>query len=271
MREEEIIDEKQASPGQYSRSAYVIFAALVLLIGVTWYGSLQWKERLLVTDLVIDGESVVPRDEIVSLAQVPPHARLFDVDLAAVARSVRSNNFVRQVVVRREPPALLRVTVIERVPVAYVATPGMTELLLVDDEGYILPHVSAQAIFDVPVVTGVEPALFDSVGIRTSSVALRCALEVLRVGRSMNGELTRLISEVDVTDVQELILFSSDSAVPIRFGSGDVAEKIVKLDGFWKSVVMREGIQNIRAIDLRFRDQVIVVRAPEPSSTEKKV
>jgi cell division protein FtsQ len=271
MSEEENIDEGTPAPGQYGRSAYVVLAALVLLLGITWYGSLQWKEHLLVTQLVVDGESVVPRDEILNLARIAPHVRLFDVELAAVARSIRSNNFIRQVVVRREPPSLIRVTVIERLPVAFVATPGMTELLLADDEGYILPHVSAQAIFDLPVITGVESTLFDSVGVRSSSAALRAALEVLRVSRSMNGELTRLISEVDVSDVQELVLYSSDSAVPIRFGSGDIAEKIVKLDGFWKSVVMREGIQNIRAIDLRFRDQVIVVRVSEPSPTEKKV
>jgi hypothetical protein len=66
----------------------------------------------------------------------------------------------------------------------------------------------------------------------------------------------------------EIVLYAVDAGIPIRLGNGALAEKILKLDGFWKAMVASEGVQRIKAIDLRFHDQVIVV--PDPAQTEKK-
>jgi len=202
------------------------------------------------------------------MVNVPAGAKLYAVDLAAVARAVESNKFVKRAVVRRNPPLALQVTVMERVPVAYLASDKSAELLMVDDEACILPRAPGRTIFDVPVIAGIAASVCDSVGLCVKDASLATALEVLRLGRMTTGDVPHIISEVDMRNSNEIVLYAVDAGIPIRLGNGALAEKILKLDGFWKAMVASEGVQRIKAIDLRFHDQVIVV--PDPAQTEKK-
>ncbi len=269
MEENDIKDNRDEQLHR-GKSVYWILAGLFLLLCVAWYGSVQWKERLTVPQVLVDGESIVSQDEILSMVNVPAGAKLYAVDLAAVARAVESNKFIKRAVVRRNPPLALQITVVERVPVAYLASEKSAELLMVDDEAYILPNAPGRTIFDVPVIAGIPSAVCDSVGSCVKDASLATALELLRLGRLTTGDVPHMISEVDMRNSNEIVLYAVDAGIPIRLGNGALAEKILKLDGFWKTVVAHEGVQHIKAIDLRFRDQVIVVRVSDPPQTEKK-
>ena len=270
MEENDIREDRDKQP-QRGKSVYWILATLLVLLCVAWYGSVQWKERLTVPQILVDGESIVLQDEILSMANVPAGAKLYAVDLAAVARAIESNKFIKRAVVRRNPPLALQVTVVERVPVAYLASEKSAELLMVDDEACILPRAPGRTIFDVPVIAGIAAAVCDSVGSSVKDASLATALEVLRLTRVMAGDVPQMISEVDMRNTNEIVLYAVDAGIPIRLGNGALAEKILKLDGFWKTVVAHEGMQHIKAIDLRFRDQVIVVKVQDPPQPEKKV
>jgi cell division septal protein FtsQ len=54
------------------------------------------------------------------------------------------------------------------------------------------------------------------------------------------------------------VLFTAETGVPVVLGRGDIAVKLVKLDGFWKQIVMQRGATQLKTVDLRFADQVVV-------------
>ncbi|MCX6138101.1 MAG: FtsQ-type POTRA domain-containing protein [Ignavibacteriales bacterium] len=264
-----ISDDRKDAPLR-GKSVYWILSGLLLLLVVSWYGSMRWKEQLTVPQVLVDGQLILSQDEILALANIPSGAKMYSVDLASVVQSVESNKFVKRAIVRRNPPLAIHVTVMERVPVAYVASEQPTDLLMVDDESCLLPHAPGRMIFDIPVISGIAPSVSDSLGICVKNASLATALELLRLSRRTAGDVPQQISEVDMRNSADIILYTVDGGIAIHVGNDVLAEKIVKLDGFWKTVVAHEGMQHIKAIDLRFRDQVIVVRGQDLSQSEKK-
>lgn len=183
---------------------------------------------------------------------------MYEVDLTGIQKNIQRNHFVKSVAVMRDAPSTIRISVEERAPIALLSLPGKSELLYVDDEGYILPHVATQAIFDLPIISGVDSQAVVTVGQRTPHADVLAALEALEVARQVSSELFHTISEVRIRNGHDMVLYSTDAGVPIIFGRGDAAKKMIKLDAFWKKFIAEQGSQEIRYIDVRFEDQVVV-------------
>ncbi|MHB1050599.1 MAG: hypothetical protein ACYC09_11000 [Bacteroidota bacterium] len=56
----------------------------------------------------------------------------------------------------------------------------------------------------------------------------------------------------------EHVMYSFETGIPIIFGKGDAAKKMVKLDAFWQQFIRNNETADIQYIDIRFEDQVIV-------------
>ena len=87
---------------------------------------------------------------------------------------------------------------------------------------------------------------------------MRQALTLIRMAEEAGEELYRRISEVHVRADGGLLVYTTESSVPVLFGAGELARKLVTFDGFWKSIVGRRGVTALRSVDLRFADQVVV-------------
>ena len=70
-------------------------------------------------------------------------------------------------------------------------------------------------------------------------------------------ELYRRISEVHIQADSTLVVYTSESSVPVLFGRGELARKLVAFDGFWNSIVSRRGVTALQSVDMRFADQVV--------------
>lgn len=111
--------------------------ACAVVLGLLVVGALGWvvlRTPLLGVDRVrVTGEDRVSAAQVVALAAVPLGTPLARVDVEAVRRRVAALPAVREVVVSRSWPSTLRVRVVERRPVAWVAaTRGVT---LLDRDG----------------------------------------------------------------------------------------------------------------------------------------
>ncbi|HTY09990.1 MAG TPA: FtsQ-type POTRA domain-containing protein [Bacteroidota bacterium] len=252
--------EQTAVPA-HGKKVYGVFALLTLTGLVMWFGTMQWKEHLTVSGIIVEGEHIVTQEEVVSLAHVSLKTKMYDVDLLSIKKNIEQNHFVKNVIVSRDAPGTIRIAVEERTPIALLALPGKAEMLYIDEEGYVLPHVSSQAIFDLPVISGIDSLADVAVGQRTTHTDVLGALDALETAQRVGSELFRLISEVRIHSGHDMVLYSADTGVPIIFGRGDAAKKMVKLDAFWKKFVAEQSSQDIRYIDIRFDDQVVVSSA----------
>jgi cell division protein FtsQ len=245
-------------PGNGKRHSFggslLMFGLMVATIASVVWANL-WKSDLRIADVRVQGTLIVAEKEILALANINKDQKLYDVDLLAAQRRIRQNAFVKSVVVSREAPNRISISVQERTPIAAVVLDNIRYL---DAEGVVLPPAQSENIFDLPVLTGAfQNGEFGS-GKQVEKSDVREALEILVTAREFSDELYRRISEVHLEPGRDIILYTAECGVPVIFGRGDVAMKLAKLDGFWKDVVPHHGAHELAYIDVRFEDQVVV-------------
>lgn len=252
-------EEKDANKDApaYGRSVYVAFIAIAAFTLVVVAGSVQWKKYLTMQSVTIDGHKVVSQDEVLRLAQLTSQRALFDINLATLQTALQSNAFIRHASVQREMPATIHVSIVEREPSAMLIMSGSAEHMYIDDEGYLLPPVVSDAIYDLPIITGLDSAQTFKPGVQTSNIDILAALDILKAAKAVSPEVSHLISEVRVHNGHDIVLYAFEGGTPIIFGQGDAVKKMATLDAFWKKFIVEGGVQGLQYIDLRFDGQVV--------------
>lgn len=232
-----------------------LLGAVLIFAMVAAIGAHRWKSDLSVVHVRPEGNRLMTDEEVVSLAAIPNQARLFDVDLQAVRQRLLKSPFVNGVTVRRNVPDEVTLEIDERVPVAALS---VDRLLFIDAEGTVLPSVRIADAGDLPLITGAVPAAECVPGKRITSPAVRDALLLLDMARSVSDECYRRISDVAVGSGELLILHTAEFGVPVILRRDDLASEIAKFDGFWRAIVYPRGAADLQYVDLRFEDNVVV-------------
>ena len=230
---------------------------LLLVAGsiVTAVRANSWKGDLSISEVTVEGNSVVTTGEVLALAGIDRKQKLFSVDLFAARKRLEANPFIQSASVNREVPGRIHISVAERQPVAALV---LDQLVYLDGEGFILPAARSEHLFDLPVITGIARNKDLVPGHQTFNADVRDALEILSVSQHYDDELYRKISEVHVEHGKDIMLYTAEYGVPIIFGRGDAATKLVKFEAFWDEFVMHYGASELQYVDLRYDDQVVV-------------
>jgi len=237
------------------RSQKIGLIALLILAAGLVISSNLWKSNLKVSHVVVEGNRIVETAEILRLVKVEKNARLHDVDLMGVRKDVLSHHFIKDAVVERDLPATLKITITERAPLAIV---NGAEILYLDQEGIVLPHSISKQLFDLPVLTGVSPDVALVPGTMVHNADVQEALAILATSKLVGKELSHMISEVRLRNGGDIVLYGAERGVPVIFGRGNIADKLVRLEAFWNDVVREQGLDKLQYVDLRFDDQVVV-------------
>jgi cell division septal protein FtsQ len=248
-----------------SRKLSLGFGGLLLMGGLLVAGANFWKSNLTVGRVLVQGNQVVQTNEILQLAHIAEGSLMYDLDLMKVQRDVISHYFLKQVVVERDLPSTIRITVTERSPVAMINRGGMRYL---DPDGVVLPHSASQELIDLPLISGLPADVPATVGATLDHPDIREALAILRAAPMVNRDLFHLISEIRVRNGGDLVLYTADGGIPVIYGRGEPAAKLVRLETVWNEFVSERGAREIDYIDIRFEDQVIV-RWKQSTQTSK--
>lgn len=227
----------------------------------------EWRHSMKIHRILVGGARIIPADQIAENAGVPVKTPMFGVNLFDVRQKLLVQPFIKTVYVNRQFPDALLIDIVERQPIASLTG---TQLRYVDAEGVLLPYMPAGIQFNVPVISGIEGLERQQVGVPARSEKLSRALEILTTGQQLDTMIYQMISEVHVGGEQEITLYSTDGGVPIYFGSGDVAKKLLLLQTFWNNFIRAEDAEKMQYVDLRFDGQVVVkwVNRSEPESAK---
>lgn len=129
--------------------AVLVVAAVVVVLG--WV--LLSSRLLVVRQIQVAGEHRVARAQVVEAAQVPLGAPLARIELGGVERRVELIQQVESARAEREWPSTLRVTIIERTPVAAVREGSTYQL--VDRFGVVVTEARRRPS-DMPLVDDVD-------------------------------------------------------------------------------------------------------------------
>ena len=164
-------------------------------------------------------------------------------------------DWVENATVSKIWPDTLKVRIRERVPVAFVRLPpsrrdGAWRFALIDRDGYILrPRVAAK--FTLPVIAGVR----ETEPLEDRRARVRRALAMLKEVGSMAGQ----ISEVDVTDVNNLIIaeHAGDAVVNLMMGGENFSERLQNFLANYKEI--KERRPDATTLDLRVDGAITAV------------
>jgi cell division protein FtsQ len=236
------------------RWTMLLTALLVVAAALLAAGAHAWKRELRVTRIRTEGNRILSERDIVGLAGIPKQERLFALDLNAIRQRIEQHPYVRSASVNRDAPDGITITVDERMPIAAIA---LDRMLYLDAEGVVLPPGGTADVLDLPVVTGDLPSAGCVPGKRITAANVQEAIEILTTAHAIGDDLYHLISEVHLDGGRDIMLITAEAGVPVAFGHGDAAMKLVTLDGFWKEIVGERGAAELRTVDLRFADQVV--------------
>jgi cell division protein FtsQ len=234
-------------------TGFVVFALLTVTgasFGVHW---LLTSPRFAVANVDVEGASRIDVDRVRSAAAIPPGANLWRLDPAAIAARVAGLPEIRRAEIIRRFPNRVVIVVDERRPFTLVHAGRLHWL---DEEGHLLDEAAQAVAPSVPVVSGLSEAELTSMR-SDPSPRVRDAIALIRTLLRSGSALAAEISEIDVSRSDGPVLYTAD-AVEVRLGTEEWDERLARLERILRQVG-REA-EPVRAIDLRFRDQVVLTR-----------
>jgi cell division protein FtsQ len=192
----------------------VVWTVVLTVVAVGLGLVLYFTPVMSVRNLVVDGLVVIPRDEVVAAVAVPEGTPLLQVDTNKVADRVAGVSRVASVRVQREYPSSLRVTVVERIPVAVRDEPDGTHLFDRDGVDFATG----------PPAPGVPYLDVDNPG--PNDPTTKAALTVLT---SLRPEVAGQVGRVSATSVASISLTLADGRMVIWGTTDRSDEKAEKL------------------------------------------
>ncbi len=215
----------------------------------------RWSDREGLASVVVRGNHVLSASEILKQAELPDSITVEKLDLSQVERRIADHPFIEGAVIYDGGKGALIVEIDERSPVGVTVLDG--EPVYVDVNGVELPFRFGATAADVPVISGTMRR-----GVRgdaLDSIALREAIGVVESIRMHDETLYRRIAEVRRGRGGSYTLLLTDGGLPVTIGTADeIVPRLAKLAIFIERVLTVEGTDQIRAIDLRWTDQVVV-------------
>lgn len=230
-------------------------AALAILVTgpaalVHW---LLTSPRFAVAEVDIQGLRALDAAEVRAAAGIRGTENLFTLDARAVAERIERLPRVKRAHVIRSLPNRVTLLIEERLPFALLVSAG--RLSWADEEGRVLgpePRAVAPAL---PVVTGLEgegPVGGLPVDVERTRTAVALLRTMLRTGTPLAGQ----VSEIDVREAHKGPVLYTTDGVEVRLGDEAWEERLGRLEGVLAQ--LRAEPEPVEAIDLRFRDQVVL-------------
>lgn len=238
-------------------------AAAMLVVGVGFGAQLAWawaqvSPRFALKSIDVTGNSRATDAELTRLAGVSDSQNLFQLDVAALERSIGLHPWVRTVKVTRHFPSALSIHVGEHEPAAVVS---LGELYLVNPEGLPFKRLQPQDKLDLPLITGLDRDSYTNSPLEAHD-RIVAALDVLKAWKPAPAEVRTSVHGVTVVQAD---------GVEVRLGEGDLATKLERLGRIKKELQSRKLTAEVIRLDNRTRpDWVTVQLSTSTTSTSSK-
>lgn len=209
-----VADAKSAGRGKVRGLRTMVMVILLVLVTVGLGLVLYFTPLMSVRSTVVTGTGAVTREDVVAALHIPQGTRLLQIDTTAAADRVASIRRVASARVQCEYPSTLRVTIVERVPVAVWQGPDGSHLI--DRDGVDFSDEPPPP--GIPVLDVTAPGPQDP----TTRAALQVMLALPR-------ELAPQVAKVAAPSVSSITLTLDDGRVIVWGTTDRTAEKSEKL------------------------------------------
>src|SRR6201981_3695375 len=247
-------------------TAIILFALCLASIAggaVYQYGERNWRFRIESSDdIEISGTHNVPHAQVMEVLGGDIGRNIFFIPLTERKAQLEKIPWVESASVMRFVPNRLQVEIHERTPIAFARLGS--RIWLIDAGGTLmeLPGAGKQK-YSFPVIVGMNPGE----PLSTRAARMRIYNQLLRELDSDGAHYSQDLSEVDISDQDDVKVLTNDSAgaVLVHLGSSDFLSryKIYVTPGRgW-----RQQFEKLESVDLRYEHQIIL--NPDMQGTAK--
>ncbi len=209
------------------------------------------------SNIEASGLTEVSRSEMLPVFGEDIGRNIFFVPLSERRKQLEQIPWIEKATVMRLLPDQIRVSVVERQPVAF-ARQGQ-QFGLVDANGVLLTMpaaMMAQHHYSFPTLTGIDPR-----DPRPARQARMAVYGRLLAELDSNGQkLSTQISEVDLTDPEDARVTMQDDTTLLHFGEDHFLERYQHYKA--NIAQWRQQYPKLAAVDLRYDQQVVLEMAP---------
>jgi cell division protein FtsQ len=239
---------------------WVGVAGLIVLFGsiagaaIYRYGEHSWRFRLDSSDNIeISGTHNVTHAQVMEVMGGDIGRNIFFVPLVERKAQLEKIPWVESASLMRFVPNRLTVEIHERTPVAFARI--ASRIMLIDSGGTLmeLPGPGKQK-YSFPVVVGMNPGE----PLSTREARMKIYNDLVRQLDSDGSRYSQALSEVDITDADDVKVQANDSAsaVLVHLGSNDYLNRyriyVTHIQGW------RQQFEKLESVDLRYDKQIIV-------------
>ncbi|HZY09784.1 MAG TPA: FtsQ-type POTRA domain-containing protein [Bacteroidota bacterium] len=257
-------DDNVKRSGLYRWIFFMLIVMQIVFMGL----AIEWREDLRIQRVVIEGWHFIPPEEILSLAGVKSKSPMYELNLYEIKQNILKQPYVKDVMVNRQYPDALKIRVVERKPIASL---NIGDLQYIDAESVLLPQIRSNVSFDFPIISGFGGIEKSKVGKALLNDEVYEAIKILQTAIAIDSTLYNMISEVNLNNGGDIILYSNDVGAPIIVGRGEYLKKLLTLETFWRTFVKTSNPEKLQYVDLRFDEQVVVKWISQQSSQSTEV
>ncbi len=249
------LPKKATASLKWAALAIVLLAVIAsAAIALYRYGKHSWRFRIDSSDQIETlGAQHITRAQIMEVMGGDIGRNIFFVPLAQRQQQIQQIPWVESASVMRFVPNRLRIEIHERTPVAF-ARAG-SHISLIDAGGNLMEIAPGpKHKYSFPIIAGMSAAE----PLSTRALRMRDYNELMRELDSGGARYSQDISEVDLTDSDDVKVMTADSGggVLVHLGNGNYLQRykiyVTHVEAW------RQQFEKLDSVDLRFDGQIIV-------------
>src|SRR5262245_57862655 len=218
------------------------------------YGERNWRFRIESSDdIEVLGTHNVPRAQIMEVMGGDIGRNVFFIPLSERKAQLEKIPWVESASVMRFVPNRLQIEIRERTPIAFARVGS--RISLIDAGGTLmeLPNSGKQK-YSFPVILGMNPGE----PLSTRAARMKIYNELIRQLDSEGAHYSQDLSEVDITDQEDVKVLANDAAgaVLVHLGSSDFLSRYKIYVTHLRA--WRQQFDKLESVDLRYEHQIIV-------------
>lgn len=261
---------------QRIRSAFISAVKLTLILlslsaiaagGYEGYGYVISSPYFNISEIALEGNVHLKRDEVLSLCNIKTGQSIFSADIDDIYKQLKGHPWIRDAAVKKEMPDRVSIKISERSPTAVLKSKG---IYLMDNEGVILaelppPSEGGELGGRLPVIIEPENLTYKE-GSRTNSEEILNSIDIAervkKAAPQFNG-LSFEIFRIEPIDINRVKLYPGGGKGYIIINSENMDKNFKNLQVAMRrlkddTAPFHNGGRELDYIDLSYRDKVIV-------------
>ena len=233
--------------------------SISLIILVIWVSNfwVEQKSSLISSNIFINGSSILNSDYYMQYLLNSADYENFHPDPKFLLDKIYGHPFVKGARISFRYPDKIILEISERKPFARVNN-GPDHMIMLDEDCFVIPNVEEVRNYSVPTLSkfNSEPELYP-IGEKALSLKIKNTIKWLRLLNKNHPDLYHDISEIYLTNNDEINLVLAENPTKIMLGNKDTHQKIDLLNAFEKTMENKKEITDFAYIDMRYNNQII--------------